>query len=177
MQEITKASASPAARVLYDTVETLAQDCFNAIQQTATGEVPLDQTSVLQVIQQHVETEVRELLAIREQSERELERQVQLLSDETGAEGLNSDVLLSQNCIASNVSSIVSKVQSDLSRTTEDLSTAAQPSRSGIFSRTPVSRARSTSILSSLQTQQDQELQQRLTGLILSDLLHDAGLP
>ncbi|KAG6597859.1 uncharacterized protein IUM83_07629 [Phytophthora cinnamomi] len=145
---------------------------------TSAGERPLDQTIILEVVRRHVEAEINELLEIREQSEHELERQLQLLSDETGAEdGFNGDLLLSQNCIASNVSSIVSKVQSDLSRTTEELSSAVQPSRSGIFPRTPTSRARSTSILSSLQTQQDQELQQRLTAMILGDLLHDAGLP
>ncbi|KAE9335386.1 hypothetical protein PR003_g13038 [Phytophthora rubi] len=175
--EIGKASASPAALALYNTVEVLAHDCFNAIQQTAAGEMPLDQTSMLEIIQRHVKTEVSELLAIRELSERELERQLQLLSGEIDAEdGLNGDVLLSQNCIASNVNSMVSKVQSELSRTTEELSTAVQPSRTGTSPRTPV-RSRNTSFLSSLQAQQDQELQQRLTGMILSDLLHDAGQP
>ncbi|KAG7393832.1 hypothetical protein PHYPSEUDO_000009 [Phytophthora pseudosyringae] len=167
----------PTTHVLYDAVEDLARGCFCAIQQSSLGEHPLDDTSMLAVIHRHVRVEIDELLAIRAQSEHELERQLQLISDESGAEtGLTGDVLLAQNCVASNVSSIVSKVQSDLSRTTEELSAAVQSTRPTLLPRTPISRAKSSSILSSLQTQQDQELQQRVTRMILSDLLRDAGL-
>ncbi|KAG3109581.1 hypothetical protein PI125_g10795 [Phytophthora idaei] len=164
------------ARVMYDAVEDLARDCFSAIQQSLSNEHTLDNASVLSFIHHHVQREIEELLMIRAQAEHELERQLQLISDESGAEtGLTTDGLLSQNCITSNVSSIVAKVQSDISRTTEKFSIAVQSARPTI-PRTPISRARSTSILSSLQTQQDEELQQRITGMILSDLLHDAGL-
>ncbi|KAL3671474.1 hypothetical protein V7S43_003397 [Phytophthora oleae] len=165
----------PAAQALYDTVEDLAYDYFRAIQQSLSR---IDSTSVLALLHRNVHAEIDELLAVRAQSEHELERQLQLISDESGVEtGLNRDVLLSQNCIVSNVKSIVSKVQSDLSRTTEELSTAALLTEPSLLPRTPSRRAKSTSILSSLQTQQDQELQQRITGMILSDLMRDAGLP
>ncbi|KAK1944949.1 hypothetical protein P3T76_003482 [Phytophthora citrophthora] len=162
------------AQALYDTVEDLAGDYFRAIQQSSAR---IDSTSVLTLIRRSIHTEIGELLAVRAQSEYELERQLQLISDESGAEsGFSRDILLSQNCIASNVNSIVSKVQSDLSRTTEELSTA-QSFEPSVLPRTPIRRAKSTSILSSLQTQQAQELQQRITGMILSDLMRDAGLP
>ncbi|ETK92562.1 hypothetical protein L915_04090 [Phytophthora nicotianae] len=161
------------ARVLYDSVEAIACDCFSAIQQSLSNERTLDSASVLAVVHRHVQAKIEELLIIRAQPEHELERQLQLISDESGAEtGLTTDVLLSQNCIASNVSSIVAKVQSDISRRTEELSTTMPPTRP----RTPISRAKNTSILSSLQIQQDEELQQRIASMILSDLLHDAGL-
>ncbi|GMF56704.1 unnamed protein product [Phytophthora fragariaefolia] len=173
--EIETGPVSASAHALYDAVKTLALDCLNAM--TCCEQV-LDQASILGLIKQHVESEINELLAIRQQSERELERDLLLLSDESGAEdGLNGDVLLSQNCITSNVSAIVSKVQSELCRTYDELSSAVQHTRSETFPRTPISRAKGTSILSSLQAQQDQELQRRLTGMILNDLLLDAGLP
>ncbi|KAH7474477.1 uncharacterized protein KRP23_8608 [Phytophthora ramorum] len=167
--------ASSTARALFKTIEDVARNCFSSTQQSSST---LDDASVLAVIYRHIQAEVDELLAIREQSERELERQLKLLSDDSETDGgLTGDILLSQNCVASNVSSIVSRVQSELSRTTEALSTAARPPQSGLLPRTPISRAKSTSILSSLQIQQDQELQQRITGMILSDLLSGAGLP
>ncbi|KAL4144668.1 hypothetical protein PRNP1_013794 [Phytophthora ramorum] len=167
--------ASSTARALYETIEDIARNCFSATQQSSST---LDDASVLAVIYRYIQAEVDALLAIREQSERELERQLKLLSDDSETDGgLTGDILLSQNCVASNVSSIVSRVQSELSQTTEALSTTARPPQSGLLPRTPISRAKSTSILSSLQIQQDQELQQRITVMILSDLLSGAGLP
>ncbi|GMF10118.1 unnamed protein product [Phytophthora lilii] len=162
-------STSSAFRALCDTVEEIARDHFSSFQPSTLSECSVD---ILAIIQDRAKAEIDELLSIREQSEHELERQLQLLSDEYGAEdGLNGDVLLSQNCIASNVDSIVSKVQSDLTKTTAALPPAVQSTRPGILPRTPISRAKSTSILSSLQEQQDEELQQRITGMILDDLL------
>ncbi|KAG1710815.1 hypothetical protein DVH05_013540 [Phytophthora capsici] len=161
------------AQALYDTVEGIAHDYFRAIQQSSTR---IDNTSALTLIRRSINSEISELLAVRAQSEYELDRQLQLISDESGADsGLSRDILLSQNCIVSNVNRIVAKVQSDLSRTTEELSTPA--TEPNLLPRTPIRRAKSTSILSSLQTQQDRELQQRITGMILNDLMRDAGLP
>ncbi|KAG7400862.1 hypothetical protein PHYBOEH_004073 [Phytophthora boehmeriae] len=161
------------AHALYDTIYELAQGCFDSLQQSAHDERNLDNSSMLAVIYRQVQAEIDELLEIRAQSEGELERQLRLLSDEPE---ITSSVLLSHNCLESNVSTMVAKVQTQLTRTTEALSTAQTP-RYGVWPRTPTSRTKSTSVLSSLQAQQDEELQQRITSMILSDLLHDAGLP
>ncbi|RLN89786.1 hypothetical protein BBJ28_00010634 [Nothophytophthora sp. Chile5] len=155
------------AHALYDAIEELAHDCFNAVRQSEAAQHEADGQSALALVQQHVVAEIHELLAIRLQSEGEVERQMQLIADERGDEAqVTGDLLLRLNCLPSNASSFVAQTQRQLARPTEGFAATSKAPP-----HTPTSRAKSSSFLASLHAQQDRELQQRVASMILSDLL------
>ncbi|KAL8003438.1 hypothetical protein Plhal703r1_c12g0060871 [Plasmopara halstedii] len=147
---------------LYDTIKDLACDYLRRVQHHDM----LDYASLLARLQHYVIIEINKLLELRAQTDFNLMRQVQLISNEFNFENQSiRDVLVSNNCLDINVNNIVSKVKIDLCKVNNELNDSVP--------RKPV-RVQHSSILSLLQTQQEQVIQQRIAQLLFDELLTES---